>query len=334
MQVNRGVFVNGKQFFDMVFIVLVGFNVVYGVVCGWMYWNWFFNWIDVDIGFCQFVNEWQMFMQFFFVEMMQVEVNYIVVWCGDGVVFMLFVLESLGYFVVWFQFYIFVFWFVQWCFGVYVVVLQIMVVIFIDQNIVFVVVIFSYQDIGIWQVGWVILNEFYIMQWNVVVQCYVYFVVGDDVVVGVIVVYVVCVVCCYDYGVGVDLYQCVFYYVYCYQVVCMVVINQNIQYKMFVKVLDLWELQGSLEQSMQYMEVGFICGESGMFDFYIIEVMYVNVIVWMVVLWVVLLFQLCYFSGIMVDKVIYDILFIQLVFVCYCIVKMVVKVVMILGDSG
>ncbi len=47
----------------------------------------------------------------------------------------------------------------------------------------------------------------------------------------------------------------------------MVVINQNIQHKMFVKALDLRELQGSLEQSMQHMEAGFIRGEPGTLAF-------------------------------------------------------------------
>lgn len=310
VQINRGIFIYGEQIFNVGFIVLIGFDIVYGVVCGWMYWNWFFNWIDVNVCFCQFVDEWQMFMQFFFVEVMQVEINYIIMWCGDGVVFMLFVLEGLRNFVVWIQFYIFVFWFVQWSFWVYVVILQIMVVIFVDQNIVFIMVVFGYQDIGIWQIGWVILNEFYVMQWNVVVQCYIYIVIGNDVVVGVVMINVICIVGSYNDCVSMDLYQCVFYYVYCYQVVNMIIINQNIQYEMFVKMLDLWELQRGLEQCVQYMEVGFIGGELGMFDFYVVEVMYVDVIIWVMVLWVFLQFQLGYFGWVVVDEIIYDILFI------------------------
>lgn len=70
VQINRGIFIYGEQIFNVGFIVLIGFDIVYGVVCGWMYWNWFFNWIDVNVCFCQFVDEWQMFMQFFFVEVM------------------------------------------------------------------------------------------------------------------------------------------------------------------------------------------------------------------------------------------------------------------------
>lgn len=36
------------------------------------------------------------------------------------------------------------------------------------------------------------------------------------------------------------------------------------------------------------MEVGFIGGELGVFDFYVVEVMYVDVIIWVMVLWVFL----------------------------------------------
>ncbi|EHC58417.1 hypothetical protein LTSEMIN_6209, partial [Salmonella enterica subsp. enterica serovar Minnesota str. A4-603] len=45
---------------------------------------------------------------------------------------------------------------------------------------------------------------------------------------------------------------------------------------MFVKALDLRELQGSLEQGMQHMEAGFIRGEPGTLDFHTTEATHVN----------------------------------------------------------
>lgn len=90
----------------------------------------------------------------------------------------------------------------------------------------------------------------------------------------------------------------------------MIIINQNIQYEMFVKTLDLRELQRGLEQRVQYMEVGFIGGELGAFDFYVVEATYVDVIIRATVLWVFLQFQLGYFGWVVVDEIIYDILFI------------------------
>ncbi len=41
----------------------------------------------------------------------------------------------------------------------------------------------------------------------------------------------------------------------------MTIINQNIQHEMFVKTLDLRELQRGLEQRVQHMEAGLIGGE-------------------------------------------------------------------------
>ncbi len=84
---------------------------------------------------------------------------------------------------------------------------------------------------------------------------------GDDAAVGVIAVYAACAACRHDHGVGTDLHQRAFHHVHCHRAARMVVINQNIQHEMFVKALDLWELQGSLEQGMQHMEAGFIRGE-------------------------------------------------------------------------
>lgn len=39
------------------------------------------------------------------------------------------------------------------------------------------------------------------------------------------------------------------------------VINQNVEDEMFIEALNLWELEGGLEQGMQHVEAGFIGGE-------------------------------------------------------------------------
>lgn len=242
--------------------------------------------------------------------------------------------ESLGYFVTWPQFHIFVFRLAQRRFGAHAVVLQITIAIFIDQNTAFAAATFSHQDTGTWQAGRVILNEFHITQRNAVAQRHAHPVAGDDAAVGVIAVYAACAACRHDHGIGADLHQRAFHHVHCHQAARMVVINQNIQHKMFVKALDLWELQGSLEQGMQHMEAGFIRGEPGTLDFHTTEATHVNATVRTAAPRAAPLLQLRHLSGTMVDKVIHDILLTQPVSACYRIVKMVVKAVMILGDSG
>lgn len=157
---------------------------------------------------------------------------------------------------------------------------------------------------------------------------------GDDAAVGVIAVYAACAACRHYHGVGTDLHQRAFHHIHCHQAARMVVINQNIQHKMFVKALDLRELQGSLEQGMQHMEAGFIRGEPGTLDFHTTEATHVNATVRTAAPRAAPLLQLRHLSGTMVDKVIHDILLTQPVSACYRIVKMVVKAVMILGDSG
>ena len=114
----------------------------------------------------------------------------------------------------------------------------------------------------------------------------------------------------------------------------MTVIDQDIQDEVFIKALDLWELQRGLEQGMQHMEAGFICGKPGTLNFHTAETTYVDAAVRATAPRATPLLKLRHFSWTMVDKVIHDILFTQPVSARSRIVKMVVKAVMILGDSG
>lgn len=114
----------------------------------------------------------------------------------------------------------------------------------------------------------------------------------------------------------------------------MSLINQDIQNKMFVKTLDLWELQGGLEQGVQHMEAGFIRGKPGTLDFHPTEATDVDATVRTTAPWAAPLLQLGHFGRTVMDKVVHDILFTQPVSARYGIMKMIVEAVMILGDCG
>lgn len=114
----------------------------------------------------------------------------------------------------------------------------------------------------------------------------------------------------------------------------MTIINQNIQYEVLVKTLDLRELQRGLEQRVQHMEAGLIGGEPGTLDFHAAEATYVDATIRATAPWASPQFQLGHFGWAVVDEIIHDILLTQPVATRYCIVKVIFEAVMILRDSG
>ena len=114
----------------------------------------------------------------------------------------------------------------------------------------------------------------------------------------------------------------------------MTIIDQDIQDEVFVKALDLRELQRSLEQGMQHMEAGFIRSKPGTLNFHPAKATNVDAAVFATTPRAAPLFQLGHFGRTVMDKIIHDILFTQPVSARYRIVKMVVEAVMILGDSS
>lgn len=77
----------------------------------------------------------------------------------------------------------------------------------------------------------------------------------------------------------------------------MTIINQNIQHEMFVKTLDLRELQRGLEQRVQHMEAGLIGGEPGTLDFHAAEATYVDATIRATAPWAPPQFQLGHSVG-------------------------------------
>lgn len=150
--------------------------------------------------------------------------------------------EGLRNFVAWTQFHIFVFRFAQRSFWPHAVVLQIAVAIFVDQNTAFTTATFGHQDTGTWQTRRVILNEFHITQWNAMAQRHTHAVTGYNTAVSVVAINATRTACSHNYCVSTDLYQRAFHHVHCHQAANMIIIDQNIQYEVFVKTLDLWEL--------------------------------------------------------------------------------------------
>ena len=88
----------------------------------------------------------------------------------------------------------------------------------------------------------------------------------------------------------------------------MTIINQNIQHEMFVKTLDLRELQRGLEQRVQHMEAGLIGGEPGTLDFHAAEATYVDATIRATAPWASPQFQLGHFGWAVVDEIIHNIL--------------------------
>lgn len=234
--------------------------------------------------------------------------NHIATRGRDGVAFTPFVPEGLRNFVARTQFHIFVFRFAQRSFRAHTVILQIAVAIFVDQDTTFTTAAFSHQDTGTRQAGWVILNEFHITQRNAVAQRHAHPVAGHDAAVGIITIHTTRAARCHDDRVGANLHQCAFHHVHRHQTASMAVIDQDIQDEMFIKALNLRELQRGLEQGMQHMEAGFIRGKPGTLNFHTTEATYVDATVRATAPWATPLFQLRHFGRTMVDKVIHDIL--------------------------
>lgn len=105
-------------------------------------------------------------------------------------------------------------------FGVWCIMFYKVFVVFVQQVIVFVVVVFCYQYVCFGDVGWVELLYFYVLYWDIGMQCYIDIVIGVDVSVGGGLVDMVCVVGCQYCCVGFEVYyfigfdvQCgIFYY--------------------------------------------------------------------------------------------------------------------------
>lgn len=170
----------------------VGGNVIYYVVVGWDYWDWCNDWVDVGEGFGQFVDVGQVVVQDFFVEVVEFQQYVVFVWVYV-VVGQDFFDYGMGDYVVVGQV------FCVWCIMFYEVF-----VVGVDQVIVFVVVIFGDQYIGVGDVGWVELLYFDVLYWYVGMQGYVYVVIGVDQCVGGGGVDMVGIVSGQDYGFGMD----------------------------------------------------------------------------------------------------------------------------------
>ena len=92
-----------------------------------------------------------------------------------------------------------------------------------------------------------ILDKFHIAQRYAVAERHAHTVTGDDTAVGVVAVNPARAARCHHYRVSADLHECAFHHVHRHQTTRVTVIDQNIEDKMFVKTLDLWELKGGLE---------------------------------------------------------------------------------------
>ncbi|STQ14679.1 Uncharacterised protein [Enterobacter cloacae] len=116
-----------------------------------------------------------------------------------------------------------------------------------------------------------ILDKFHIAQRHAVAERHAHTVTGDDTTVGVVAVNPAPRARCHHYRVSADLHERAFHHVHRHQTARVTVIDQNIEDKMFVKTLDLWELKGGLEQGVQHVEAGLISGKPGAFNFHSAE---------------------------------------------------------------
>ena len=103
---------------------------------------------------------------------------------------------------------------------------------------------------------------------------------------------------------------------------------------MFIEALNLWELEGCLEQGMQHVEAGFVGGKPRSFDFHAAETANVDAAIFTAAPRASPLFQLRHFGWTMMNEVVNDILFAQPVATGHRVVEMVFEAVMILRDGG
>ena len=106
-----------------------------------------------------------------------------------------------------------------------------------------------------------ILDELHITQRDAVAERHAHTVTGDDAAVGVVAVYAARAARCHHHRISADLDKRAFHHVHCHQSARMTVVDQNVENEMFVKALDLWELEGGLEQGVQHVEAGLIGGK-------------------------------------------------------------------------
>ena len=242
--------------------------------------------------------------------------------------------ESLRNFVAWAEFHVFVFRLAKRGFRTHAVILQIAIAVFVDQNTAFTAAAFRHQYAGARQAGWVILDELHITQRDAVAECHAHTVTGDDAAVGVVAVYATRTARCHHHRIRADLDKRAFHHVHRHQSARMTVVDQNVENEMFVKALDLWELEGGLEQGVQHVEAGLIGGKPGAFDLHATEAADVDAPVRTAAPRASPLFQLGHFRWAMVHEVINDILFAKPVAPCNRVVELVFEAVMILRDGG
>lgn len=169
--------------------------------------------------------------------------------------------EGLRDFVARAEFHVFVLRLAERGFRAHAVILQIAIAVFIDQNTAFTAAAFRHQNAGARQTGWVILHELHIAQRYAVAERHAHAVTGDDAAVGVVAINATRTARRHHYGVGADLDERAFHHVHRHRATRLPVINQNVEDEMFIEALNLWELEGGLEQGVQHVEAGFIGGE-------------------------------------------------------------------------
>ena len=179
-----------------------------------------------------------------------------------------------------------------------------------------------------------ILHELHIAQRYAVAERHAHAVTGHDAAVGVITINATRTARCHHYRVGADLDKRAFHHIHRHQATRLSVINQNVEDEMFIEALNLWELEGGLEQGMQHVEAGFIGGEPGAFNLHSAKAANVDAAVRTAAPRTSPLFKLGHFRWTMMHKVVNDILFAKPVAPCNRVVEMVFKAVMILRNGG
>ncbi len=179
-----------------------------------------------------------------------------------------------------------------------------------------------------------ILHKLHIAQRHAVAQRHAHPVTGDDAAVGVVAIDATRTARCHHHRIGADLDERAFHHIHRHQATCMTVVDQNVEDKMFIEALNLWELKGGLEEGVQHVEAGLIGGEPGAFDLHATEAADVDAAVRTAAPRASPLFQLGHFRWAMVNEIINDILLAKPVAPCNRVVEMVFEAVMILRDGG
>ncbi|MNS91104.1 hypothetical protein D3C72_1251810 [compost metagenome] len=292
-----------------------------------------FHRIHTHVGLGQFADEGQALFQVLLAEVAQVEVNHVAHGALDHAAFLLLLPECLGETVTGTQLHVLVLRLADRGFRAQTVVLQVAVAILVEQDATLTTTTFGHQDAGARQTGRVILDELHVTQGHAVTVGQRHAVAGDYAAVGVVAVDAAGTAGGQHHGLGLDEAGDAVLDVEGQYPLDAAIVHDEIQTEVLVIALDGRVLDGGLEQGVQNVETGLVCGEPGARDLHPAETADVGLAIRLAAPGAAPVLQLDHLVGGVVDEVLDHVLLTQPVATGDGVVEVVFEGVVITDDA-